>query len=148
MLKEQIEAFSEAGLPEDVICYLHRNDPQVPFLDQVGALSALQKEGKIAHVGLSKVSPAQIDLAATIVTVAAVQNKLNGARPSDARTAAYCRTQGIPYIPYAPLGTGAPARDGGAPEALRWLLDLGENVAPIPGTSDPAHLRELVGSLS
>ncbi|MER8116237.1 aldo/keto reductase [Streptomyces sp. NPDC094031] len=130
------------------LCYLHRNDPQIPFLDQVGALAALQREGKIAHVGLSKVSPAQIDRAATVVTVAAVQNKLNEAQPGDVHTATYCRTQGIPYVPYAPLGTGALARDGGTHRALRWLLDLGENVAPIPGTSSPAHLRELVDSLS
>ncbi|MFD4241163.1 aldo/keto reductase [Streptomyces sp. NPDC058525] len=130
------------------LCYLHRNDPRVPFLDQVGTLASLQEEGKIAHIGLSKVSTAEIDLAATLVTVAAVQNKLSEAQPNDTRTAEYCETQGIPYVPYAPLGAGALAQDGGASKALRWLLDLGENVAPIPGTSSPAHLGELVGSLS
>nr|WSZ98184.1 aldo/keto reductase [Streptomyces sp. NBC_00857] len=130
------------------LCYLHRNDLRVPFLDQVGTLAALQREGKVAHVGLSKVTSAEIDLAATLVTVAAVQNKLSEAQPKDAQTAEFCGTRGIPYVPYAPLGAGALAQGGGAPKALRWLLDLGKNVAPIPGTSNPDHLRELVASLS
>src|SRR5437879_710978 len=34
----------------------HRPDPQVPFEESVGTLAELQKEGKIAHVGLSNVT--------------------------------------------------------------------------------------------
>ncbi|GGZ73547.1 aldo/keto reductase [Streptomyces echinoruber] len=128
------------------LCYLHRIDPTVPFLDQIGALADLQQEGKIAHIGLSKVTPAQIDLAGTVIDVAAVQNKLNPAVPDDAAiTVEHCRTRGIPYIPYAPLGAGALAHGGGAVTALRWLLDLGPHIAPIPGTTSQHHLKQLTG---
>jgi pyridoxine 4-dehydrogenase len=127
------------------LCYLHRIDPAIPFLDQVGALVELQQEGKVAHIGLSKVTPEQIDQAATITKIAAVQNKLSQKVPGDAtRGLAHCRALGIPYVPYAPLGAGCLAKNGGAPAALRWLLDLGEHTAPIPGTSSPRHLAELI----
>ncbi|MFI1063896.1 aldo/keto reductase [Streptomyces spororaveus] len=127
------------------LCYLHRNDPHVPFLDQVGALAGLQREGKIRHIGLSKVTPAEVDIAATVVTVAAVQNKLSLAEPRDAdRGVEHCRAAGIPYVPYAPLGAGALTEDGGVVKALHWLLDLGDHVAPIPGSGSAAHLAELV----
>lgn len=136
------------GVEQLDLCYLHRNDPAVPFLDQVGALAELQTEGKIAHIGLSKVSPNEIDQARTSIAVAAVQNKLNQELPDDLATVEHCRTLGIPYVAYSPLGAGALAGQGGAAKALRWLLDLGPHVAPVPGTSDLRHLRELVGSLA
>ncbi|GAA2439702.1 aldo/keto reductase [Streptomyces glaucus] len=129
------------------LCYLHRIDPAVPFLDQIGALAELQQEGKIAHIGLSKVTPAQIDLASTVIDVAAVQNKLNRALPEDAAlTVEHCRTRGIPYVPYAPLNAGALIQDGGAVAALRWLLDLGHHIAPIPGTASQHHLKQLINA--
>ncbi|MFF3732626.1 aldo/keto reductase [Streptomyces sp. NPDC002476] len=126
------------------LCYLHRNDPTVPFLDQVGALAELQTEGKVAHIGLSKVTPEEIDTAFTLVRVAAVQNKLNQAHPGDLPTVEHCRALGIPYVPYAPLGAGALTRKGRAVKALQWLFGLGEHVAPIPGTSSSRHLAEIV----
>ncbi|MFI1868909.1 aldo/keto reductase [Streptomyces jumonjinensis] len=132
------------GIEQLDLCYLHRNDPAVPFLDQVGALAELQAEGKIAHIGLSKVRPDEIDQAAAVIAVAAVQNKLNQELPDDLATVEHCRTLGIPYVAYSPLGAGTLARRGGATKALRWLLDLGPHVAPVPGTGSLGHLRELV----
>ncbi len=124
------------------MCYLHRIDPAVPFLDQVGTLAELHSEGKIAHIGLSKVTPEEIDAAFTVIRVAAVQNKLSMAVPDDLPTVEHCRRLGIPYVPYAPLGAGALTGDVGT--ALRWLLDLGNHVAPIPATSSTRHLHELM----
>ncbi|MCJ1677051.1 aldo/keto reductase [Streptomyces sp. APSN-46.1] len=136
------------GVEQLDLCYLHRNDPAVPFLDQVGALAELQAEGKIAHIGLSKVGPEEIDQAATVAPIAAVQNKLNRERPDDLATVEHCRVLGIPYVAYSPLGSGALARDGGAGDALEWLLGLSPHVAPMPGTSDSHHLGELVSALA
>lgn len=121
------------------LCYLHRVDPAVPMADQVGELAAMRDEGKIGHIGLSKVTPAQIAEARRIVPVSAVQNVLNIDEPNDPALE-YCRQHKIPYVPYRPLNVGTirPAK------ALRWLLDLAPNTAPIPGTSSSAHLRELV----
>ncbi|OAP20453.1 putative oxidoreductase YdbC [Amycolatopsis sp. M39] len=57
--------------------YLHRNDPAVPLEDQLGVLRDMQDEGKIRHIGLSKVDLDEIGEARTLVDVAAVQNKYN-----------------------------------------------------------------------
>jgi pyridoxine 4-dehydrogenase len=115
------------------LCYLHRVDPNVPLSDQVGVLADLQREGKVAAVGLSKVTPKQIDEASRTVSIAAVQNVLNLDEPHD-RAVDYCRSHNIPYVAYRPLNAGKLAADGGH-DALQWLLSLGDHVAPIPGTS-------------
>ncbi|MGW2415138.1 aldo/keto reductase [Streptomyces tubercidicus] len=148
-LRAAVEAsLQRLGVEQLDLCYLHRNDPSVPFLDQVGALAELQSEGKIAHIGLSKVSPAEIDQASEVITVAAVQNKLSLVVRDDLGTVEHCRTLDIPYVAYSPLGTGTLAEHGGAGKALRWLLGLGPHVVPLPGTSNSEHLRELVDGLA
>ncbi|MFJ7242152.1 aldo/keto reductase [Streptomyces olivaceus] len=59
------------------LCYLHRIDPEVPLSEQLGTLAALRDEGKIAHIGLSKIAPEDFGRARKEITVAAVQNVLN-----------------------------------------------------------------------
>ncbi|MFF0754383.1 aldo/keto reductase [Streptomyces sp. NPDC004267] len=127
------------------LCYLHRIDRHVPLADQIGTLAALQDEGKIGHIGLSKVSPEDFQHASKYAPIAAVQNVLNISEPDDPMVD-MCRDQNIPYIPYRPLNAGKIASNGGARAALAWLLNLGPHVAPIPGTSSPDHLAELVAS--
>src|SRR6267154_3577640 len=39
---------------------LHRIDPQVPVEESLGVIVKLQQEGKVRHVGLSEVKPAEI----------------------------------------------------------------------------------------
>ncbi|MFI9100735.1 aldo/keto reductase [Streptomyces fildesensis] len=128
------------------LCYLHRIDPAVPLEEQVGELRQLQVEGKIGHIGLSKVSIEQIRSASTEIQVAAVQNAFNQTEPHDPAVD-YCRVQGIPYVPYRPLNAGALVGKGLAGEALNWLLGQGDHIAPIPGTSSPRHLRELIAAV-
>ncbi|WP_399094056.1 aldo/keto reductase [Streptomyces sp. BBFR2] len=136
------------GVDQLDLCYLHRIDPTIPLADQVGVLHALQGEGKIAHIGLSKVTPEQIKNAGHHIPVAAVQNVLNATADHHDPALDLCRTLNIPYVPYRPLNAGTLARDTDPGAALRWLLDLGPHVAPIPGTSSRTHLTELVNSLT
>ncbi|MGW2539913.1 aldo/keto reductase [Kitasatospora sp. NPDC001574] len=139
-LRAAVEAsLRRLGTERIDLCYLHRVDPAVPLADQVGELATLRQEGKIAAIGLSKVTPEQIREATHLATVAAVQNCLNAAEPNDPALA-HCLANDIPYVPYRPLNAGL-LPDPAA--ALRWLLDLDPPVAPIPGTADPAHLRAL-----
>src|SRR5205823_9539382 len=56
---------------------LHAPDPKVPFEDQVGALAAFQREGKVRHVGLSNVTVQQLEQARKIVPIVSVQNRYN-----------------------------------------------------------------------
>ncbi len=129
--------------------YLHRIDPLVPLADQLGVLAEAQQAGKICHIGLSKVTVAQIEEAAQIAPIAAVQNRYN-LNEGDDDPLAYCKKHGVAFVPYAPLAAGAltmPSRSPGgtatpAQAAIAYLLDRSPNMLPIPGTSDPAHLEE------
>ena len=51
---------------------LHHVDPRVPLSDSVGALGQLRQEGKIAAIGLSNVTVAQLDEALAVAPIAAV----------------------------------------------------------------------------
>jgi aryl-alcohol dehydrogenase-like predicted oxidoreductase len=122
--------------------------------EQVTALAELRQEGLIRHVGLSNVTMKQVQEAQRIVPIACVQNMYNLVhRADDALVDALAR-DGIPYVPFFPLGGFSPlqssaltkvAADLGATPmqvAIAWLLQRSPNILLIPGTSSVAHLRE------
>lgn len=111
--------------------YLHRVDQNVPLTDQLGELEKLRTEGKIKALGMSKVSVAQLQQATAIAPIAAVQNPFNLLNPQSADVVSWCERNGIPFVPYAPLGAGKCLErqvSGGEKtsltpgQALRWLL--------------------------
>jgi len=124
------------------LCYLHRIDREIPADDQFGVMKALQDEGKIAHIGLSKAIPGDILDAGRHFEVAAVQNVLNVIDHYDPSLET-CGQLGIPYVAYRPLGAGALVKTRGVAESLAWLLDKGPHIAPIPSTSSLQHLTEI-----
>ena len=134
---------------------LHRIDPDVPLADQVGELKALQDEGKIAHIGLSEVSVAQLQQAQQTATIASVQNLFNLSDRSAEPLLDHAEAHGIGFIPWFPLATGSLVgpdspltqiadRLGATPSqlALAWLLERSPVMLPIPGTSSVAHLED------
>jgi pyridoxine 4-dehydrogenase len=136
---------------------LHRIDPKVPAEDQIGTLRDLQREGKIAHVGLSEVSIAQLEMARGIVPIVTVQNRYNLVDRASDDVVTHCERIGIGFIPWFPLATGklassgsplarAAERLGATPSqvALAWLLARSPVMLPIPGTGSVAHLEENV----
>jgi aryl-alcohol dehydrogenase-like predicted oxidoreductase len=127
------------------LCYLHRIDPEVALDDQLAVLQSLKDEGKIGHIGLSKVTPENFHLAAKQITVAAVQNVLN-VLDRNGPLLEICQDQDIPYVPYRPLDAGNLVAGHGLESSLSWLFELGPHVAPIPGTSQPHHLTEIVNA--
>lgn len=138
---------------------LHRIDPLVPLEDQVGELAALQREGKILHIGLSQVSVAEVEAVRRIAPVVSVQNHYNVAERTSEDIVDHCEAQGLAFIPWFPLATGRLARRGGPLDSLAlrrgvspsqlslaWLLHRSPCVLPIPGTSKVAHLEENVAA--
>ncbi len=134
---------------------LHRIDPAVPLEDQLGTLSGLQQEGKIRWIGLSEVSVADIERARRTVPVASVQNRYSLNDRGHEAVLDYCEREGIAFLPWFPLATGALARSRGAlagvaqrlratpaQVALAWLLRRSPVMLPIPGTSNVEHLDE------
>src|SRR6266567_3916395 len=133
---------------------LHRVDPKVPMEDSLGALKEMQSAGKIRHVGLSEVSPEQVERARKIVPIVTVQNRYNITDRKWDNTLAYCEKERIGFMPWAPVGgtrgmTNASlekaAKDRGVTTyqlGLAWLLHRSPVMLPIPGTSSLAHLEE------
>ncbi len=138
---------------------LHAVDPAVRFEDSVGALADLRREGKIRHVGLSNVSLEQLRAAQAIVPIASVQNYFHVARREAEEVLDACEAEGIAYLPWRPLNSGALAgprsalamiadTHGATPGqiALAWLLARSPVMLPIPGTSSVRHLEENVAA--
>jgi pyridoxine 4-dehydrogenase len=133
----------------------HRFDPKVPVEESLGAIKELQKQGKIRHVGLSNVKPAEIEQARKVVDIVSVQNQFNiGDRKHD-DAVEYCAKHKLGFIPWYPVAAGKLANPGGPLDeaakqhgatvtqlALAWLLHHSPAMLPIPGTSSVKHLEE------
>ena len=117
-------------------------------------LAELQQKGLIRHIGLSNVTPAQIEEGRRIARIVCVQNHYNLAHRADDALIDDLALHGIAYVPFFPLGGFSPLQSSilsdvaqrlGATAmqvALAWLLRRAPNILLIPGTSSVAHLRE------
>lgn len=155
-LRQQTElSLRHLGVERLALSQLHRIDAKVPLADQIGELARLQQEGKIRHIGLSEVNVEQIREAQQYATITTVQNRYNLAERGAEPVLAFCEANGIGFIPWFPLLTGALAKEGkvlpslaqrlgASPSqlALAWLLHRSPVMLPIPGTSRVAHLEE------
>ena len=156
VLREQLEqSFRSLGVETITLYYLHRIDPQTPLAASLGLLAEYRDAGRIEHVGISAVSLADVERAREVVPIAAVQNEYNlGERGSD-DVIDYCEREGILFVPYYPLRSGADAAAAIAAERgasrqqilLAWLLKRSPVVTPIPGTLSIEHLRENLATL-
>jgi pyridoxine 4-dehydrogenase len=138
---------------------LHRIDPKVPVEESLGAIKELQKQGKIRHVGLSEVSPGEIEQAKKILPIVSVQNQYNLSDRQHEKTLQYCEKHKVGFIPWFPVAAGKLARSGGpldkaakqhhvtvAQLSLAWLLHHSPVMLPIPGTSSIEHLEENIAA--
>ena len=109
---EHVRGYCEAslarlGVEAIDLYYLHRPDPQVPIADTIGAMAQLVAEGKVRHLGVSEVTPAQLGQAAAVHPISAVQFEwsLLWRDPEDDIIPA-ARRLGAGLVPYSPLGRG------------------------------------------
>jgi aryl-alcohol dehydrogenase-like predicted oxidoreductase len=120
----------------------------------LSALAELQQKGLIRNIGLSNVTPTQVEEARRIAPIVCVQNQYNLAqRGDDALIDALNRDQ-IAYVPFFPLGGFSPLQSDALTQvasrldatplqiALAWLLQRSPNILVIPGTSSVEHFRE------
>jgi len=132
---------------------LHAVDDSVPLEDSVGALAELRRQGKIAHIGLSNVSAAELRRALAVAPIASVQNRCSvfDRRDFSNGVLALCAAEHIAYLAYSPVGGGrgkgrvaedaalkaVGARHGVSSYqvALAWLLAKSPVIIPIPGAS-------------
>src|ERR1700756_4465299 len=76
---------------------LHRIDPKVPVEESLGAIKELQRQGKIRHVGLSEVTPADIERANKTVPIVSVQNLYNISERKYESTLKYCEQNNLGF---------------------------------------------------
>lgn len=136
---------------------LHRIDPEVPLVDQLGELDAMRFEGKIGYIGLSEVSLAELIEARLVAPIVSVQNRYNLEDRQAQNVVDYCSREGLAFIPWSPL-TGARLQAGPLADlasqlgctpaqlALAWLLRCSPVMLPIPGTSSVEHVAENMGA--
>lgn len=162
---EELRAGVEANLASlDVdqvpVVNLRRHpDSDVPFDEQLDTMIALRDEGLIGDVGLSNATLDEYRRARQRVPVACVQNAYSLADRSGQDVFDACRDDGVPYVPFFPLGSAFNAENPvlnhpvvkeaahrigatAAQVALAWLLHLAPTVLLIPGTSSLDHLEE------
>lgn len=162
---EELRAGVEANLASleldqvPVVNLRRHPESDVPFAEQLDAMTAMRDEGLIGGVGLSNVTLDDYHTARAQTDVACVQNAYNLTDRSDQPLFDACRADSIPYVPFFPLGSAFfadnPVLDAPVVEdtahrlgatraqvALAWLLAQAPTVLLIPGTSSPTHLEE------
>jgi aryl-alcohol dehydrogenase-like predicted oxidoreductase len=127
--------------------------------EQLELMEALRRKGLIGSTGLSNVDLEQYRTARSSIEIACVQNAYNLADTTGQDVFEACRSDGVPFVPFFPLGSAfdpgkqvltAPSVQTTARRlavtpaqvALAWLLQLAPTVLLIPGTSSLAHLDE------
>lgn len=137
-------------------------DQIVDIDSQLAELIALRDEGKIGGIGLSQVDADQLRHALP-AGIVCVQNAYSLLDRASEPVLELCREHDIAWVPYFPLGSALPDRPkvtdhpavielATALEAtpaqvgLAWLLATYANTLLIPGTTDPAHLKENIAA--
>jgi pyridoxine 4-dehydrogenase len=123
-------------------------------------LADLQRQGLVRHIGLSNVTPTQIAEGRRICEIVCVQNFYNLAHRTDDVLIDELARDGIPYVPFFPLGGFTPLQSSELSDvarklkatpmqvALAWLLQRAPNILLIPGTCSLGHLRENLAAVN
>ncbi len=149
------------GVSRISLYQLHAVDPRTPLSTSMRALSSLQRDGLVEHIGLCNVTVGQIEEARRIADIAAVQVELSLWNDDNVLSgvAGYCDRHGIRLLAYRPLGGPARARraardralakianrHGATPQeiAQAWLMDLSAAISPIPGATRVETARSI-----
>ena len=122
--------------------------------EPLSVLVDLKRQGLLRHIGLSNITPRQLQEAQRITEIVCIQNFYNVANRRDDAFIDALAEQGIAYVPFFPLGGFTPLQSSvldrvaasmqASPMqvALAWLLQRSPNILLIPGTSSINHLRD------
>jgi len=133
--------------------------------ESVRAMFELQQDGKILHVGLSNVSPSDLEMGMKMGEIATVENMHGyGQRTSVSgpqgqtrggeEVLTICEQNEIPLVPFFSLLNSLSKSDGRMNELAKqrdvssaqmniaWLLHKSPWILPISGTSRLVHLQE------
>jgi len=146
------------GVEQIDLYQLHAPDPNVPVEESLGAMAQMQREGKIAHLGVSNFTIEQLDRAWREAPFVSVQNQFSAINQRDQHEVLrWCEEHDVAYLPWNPVGGRGKAPTLGEASdpleevarahsatphqvAIAWLLQLSPAMLPIPGTTKFDHL--------
>lgn len=161
VLKSAEKSLERLGTSYVDLYLIHWPNPEVPVKETISAMEELVSTGMTRNIGVSNFSVSQTREAME----AAGENKISanqieynfGKREAEKDVIPFCEENGIDVIAYTPIMRGKTkgyrnienmARKYKATEvqiALRYIM---ERAFPIPKTSNPTHLDELLGASS
>jgi histidinol-phosphate phosphatase family protein len=152
-LRKAIDGSLQAlGVEQLFALLLHANDPRTPFEDQLGTLAELQREGKIAHLGLCSVSIAEVRQAQRHFSVSAIQNELSviDRKSATEGVVALAADLAVPFLAYRVLGGHAKVDSilknrAVAPIAARHKITPHEAALAVVWEAGP-HVVPLIGA--
>lgn len=130
---------------------MHWPNPQVPIEETLAAMSRLQEEGKIRHIGVSNFSPLLVEKAYRCADIFCNQIEYHPYL-SQAKLIAQSKKLGHLLMAYCPLAKARVFSDSAIEKiaaahgktsgqiALRWIFQQG--LLPIPKASSEDHQRE------
>ncbi len=158
------------GVSSIFLYQLHAPDPKVDYVESVGALADLQREGKIQHIGLSNVDVGHVKEARQVAAIRMVQNRCNIFDQFSFASGIvdYCQKSNIAFVAHSALGGhkghvradaspaihAVAARRGLTPHqvALLWLLGQSAQLFAVAGASRAesleSNLRAVENTLS
>jgi aryl-alcohol dehydrogenase-like predicted oxidoreductase len=87
--------------------YLQRRDPAVPIEATIGAMADLVEAGKVRYLGLCEVSAETLRRAHAIHPITALQSEYSlWTRGPEVAVLETCRSLGVSFVAYCPLGRG------------------------------------------
>jgi pyridoxine 4-dehydrogenase len=138
------------------------------YEEGLSTMMAMQKEGKILHLGLSNATIDQFNTAIKIGKVASVENMYSYTQRITDPASPYgfqggellplCEENQIPFIPFFSLQTSLPTGQNKMKELadtkgvtiaqlnIAWLLHQSAWILPIPGTTSIQHLEENINA--
>jgi diketogulonate reductase-like aldo/keto reductase len=130
---------------------MHWPNPSVPLGETLGAMTELQEEGSVKHVGVSNFPPSMVEEAARYATVFCNQVEYH---PYTAQDELLQQAKEMDYLltAYSPVAKGRVLNDATLKEigeahsktpaqvALRWLIQQ-EKVVAIPKAASEDHLN-------
>lgn len=137
-LRRAIEgSLRRLGTDHVELLYHHRNDPNVPIEETVGAMAELVREGKVRYLGLSEVGPQTLRRAHAVHPISALQSEYSlWETPLRERILPVLRELGIGLVAYSPFGRGflaggmKPAEEMGRDDIRRTFPRFQKEHAP------------------
>lgn len=150
VIRSTHESLRKLGVDYVDLLLMHWPNPSVPLEETLGAMTELQEEGGVKHVGVSNFPASMVEEAQGYAEVFCNQVEYHPYKPQDelfeqAKETDYLLTA------YSPMAKGAVSNDrtleeigrahGKTPAqvALRWLIQQ-QNVAAIPKAASEDHL--------